>query len=121
MPAVIKTCNLFNQTFAQHQKQLPTLGKKVEDFLRFKTDNPTQPYGSSDYSMNSNAPIGRAVPKIRHAHLTKDLSVFYAVSGIPTTLYLFAILGHKEAGTGDAPNIKTQKNVGKAFKSQDFS
>lgn len=121
MTVVYKTSGLFKSTFAQKQKQNPEIGKKVEDFLQFKSANPSKPYGSSDYPMIATGPIGRAIPKIRHAHLTKDLSVFYVISGAdPVTIYLFAILTHHDSGTGNSPNVKTQKNIGKVFKSQTF-
>jgi hypothetical protein len=61
------------------------------------------------------------VPKIRHAHLSHDISVFYTVSGSnPTLIKLYAIMTHDEAGIGQPINYKKQKGVAKKMANQVF-
>jgi hypothetical protein len=116
---IIKDCDYFRQT-AEKYLQNPVIAKSLADFIATKQSNPIAPYGSSDKSNPASTPMAKYIPKIRHAHLGKDVSVFYTISGSPAELKLYAILSHDEAGTGQPVNHKRQTGVAKQFKNQDF-
>lgn len=117
---VILQSPLFKQTAATHFRD-----KRVEEaftrFIQTKVANPIAPYGSSDKAFSPDGNYGRAVPKIRHAHLTHDISVSYIISGAnPVELRLYSIATHDELGTGQPGNQKKQKSVAKQFANQSF-
>jgi hypothetical protein len=114
--------DLFKQTFANKSKSIPGLAEKFKDFQSFKSQNPGMPYGGSDHPMVSRGPLGREIPKLRHAHLTRDLSVFYTVSGRdPVDVKLYGIFDHQESGTGTPANIKRQKSLATSLGGQKFA
>ena len=118
---VVKYCDLFNKTAAQHLRPGTPIYKSFTDFITTKVANPIAQYGSSDKKNPSGTPMSIEVPGIRHAHLTHDISVFYTVSGAnPTLLKLYAIMTHDEAGSGQPSNHKVQKGVAKRMANQTF-
>jgi len=113
---------LFKQTYTDRTRGTPGLAAKVADFISVKTQNPIQQFGKNDTPMIGTGPLGRAVPGIKHAHLTQDLSVFYTIEGRnPTLIKLYGIFGHKESGTGNSANIKQQKSLGQQLANQGFT
>jgi len=112
---------LFVETFRQKIANNPAVAKKFEEFKDSKINNPLQNYGSRDYPMIGQGPIGKQIPGIRHAHLTQDISVFYTIEGRnPTKIKLYGLFGHADSGTGNPSNIKRQQTLGKQFKNQEF-
>lgn len=109
----IVTSTIFNKTEQTHSN----LSNKLIDFIRTKSENPTQRFGSSDYQFTSDAPLGGKL-KLSHAHLSQDVCVVYRIKGKPPTLYLFGLFSHKELGTGNTANIKLQKSMHDIFKNQ---
>ena len=96
----------------------PQVTAKLDEFIAFKSANPAEQFGSKDYPMAKKGPMGRAVDGLRHAALTQDVSVFYTVKG--GDLRLFGVFTHKEAGIANTANIKTQKQLAKTMKKQQF-
>jgi hypothetical protein len=96
------------------------LREAYTEFLKTKMANPTAPYGSSDKANTVRTPMALEVPKIRHAHLTFNVSIFYTISGSPATLKLYAMLSHDESGTGQPIKIKVQKSMGRRMANQEF-
>ena len=117
---IFRTCEEFARTYQEKIQSYPQLEEKFEEFQQFKAQNPTQSYGGSDTPFVSGGPLARAVPKLKHAHLTQDISVLYTLSGRPATFYLYGIYTHKESGTGTPQNIKVQKSLGKRLSNQQF-
>lgn len=112
----VRFCDLFKETLDDHID----LVDKLKEFLMFKAQNPIAPYGK-DTAFVSSAPIGRTGLKLRHAHLTQDVSVVYKIHGKdPYIIDLYGIFRHKELGTSNTANIKKQQKVAKKFQSQDF-
>lgn len=100
--------SIFDKTMSNKQN----VAKRLEEFIRFKQANPTQQFGSSDTQFIGRGPLAQAVPKLRHAHLNIDISVFYTIEGRnPTVLKIYGVFSHSESGTGNSPNIKKQKNL----------
>ena len=119
---MVQTCRLFNQTYENRKRENPLVAQKLADFLAYKHANPMQQFGGSDTTFIATGPLGRAVPKLRHAHITQDLSVFYTIGGAnPIVFNLYGIFSHKDSGTGNAPNAKQQKNLGKQLANQTFN
>ena len=118
---VFQTCPLYINTFSAHAANNPVIAEKVKEFRRVKAENPLQNFGAKDYPMGSAGPIGIAVPKIRHAHLTSDISIFYTLNGRdPTIIRLYGLFTHAESGTGQPANIKKQKSLGQQLSNQSF-
>ena len=114
-------CKLFKDTFSDKAKTNPDLISTFDEFRKVKEQNPNQQFGSSDTSFNSNFALGQSVSKLRHAHLARDLSVCYTVTGKdPTVIKLYGVFKHDELGIGQPMNIKRQKNIGTTMSNQDF-
>jgi hypothetical protein len=110
---------MFAETFKQKTSSNPGLANKFEEFKYSKTHNPLQSFGSKDYPMLANGPIGQSVPGMRHAHLTQDISVFYTIEGRnPTLIKLYGLFSHADSGTGSSANNKRQQRAGKQMKNQ---
>jgi hypothetical protein len=108
---------LFDKTIQRFAHD-PQVAAKLDEFVAFKIANPAEQFGAKDYPMVKKGPFG-VVDGLRHAGLTQDASVFYSVKG--GDLKLYGVFTHKEAGIGNTPNIKTQKQVAKTMKKQQFS
>lgn len=116
MSGKIRFCKLAKESIANHSEAL----KNFEDFLVKKAADPIAPYGGKDTHFIGEGPIGRLGLKIKHAHISQDLSVVYRVHSKPPLVDVFGIFAHKELGTGNTPNIKLQKAMAKKFSSQEF-
>lgn len=118
---VFKHSPEYVSTLAKWAINNPHLVEKIAEFKKTKAANPMQPFGKNDTRMIATAPLGRAVPGLRHVHLTQDLSLFYTLSGSnPQVFNLYGIYSHNESGTGNSQNIKVQKNMGKRLANQSF-
>ena len=113
---------LFKKTYVEKTQMAPNLAAKFADFVGTKTENPVQQFGKNDTQMLSAGPLGKAVPGIRHAHLTQDLSIFYTLSGRdPTVFNLYGIFSHKDSGTGNNANPRAQKSLAQQLQNQLFT
>lgn len=122
VPVRFQMSPLFKQTYADKTKAVPGLASKVADFISVKTQSPIQTFGKSDTPLIATGPLGRAVPGIRHAHLTQDLSLFYTIEGRnPTLIKLYGIFSHKESGTGNAAKKNLQSSLGQQLANQQFT
>lgn len=78
---------------------------RLKKFVEFKRNNPTQAWGGSDTLFVSQGVLAQAIPKLRHAHLNRDVSVFYTMEGRdPTVLKVYGVFSHKESGTSKGDN-----------------
>ena len=118
----IRISPLFLTTAQEKFKAYSGLKEKFDTFIKTKEENPMAPFGSKDAMFSGEGNFTKAVPKLRHAHLTHDVSIFYRLSGAnPTLIDLFGIFSHDESGTGQPANIKKQKSLAKSLANQDFS
>lgn len=118
---VVQKCELFEKTFDKKKREYPLIAQKLAEFLAVKEQNPIMQYGSSDKPFVSAGFYSHAIPKLRHAHLTHDISVFYTISGSdPVTLKLYGVFSHDESGTGTPANMRVQKSVAAQLKNQNF-
>jgi hypothetical protein len=108
----VQSGTIFDETLNKY----PALENRVIDFIKLKTTNPSQRFGSSDYPFNSDGPLGKM--KLKHAHLSQDVSIFYKIAGSPSTLYIFGLFSHNESGTGNTKNNKLQKSLAARLKNQ---
>lgn len=111
--------DLYNATYAVKVQPYPAIRKKFRDFMELKRSNPTAPFGGSDKTFNSDGFFSAAVPGLRHAHITFDLSIVYKVVG--NQIYLYGFFTHDDLGTGQPRNINRQKNAAKRLSQQNFN
>lgn len=120
--ARFRICQLFRQTAQEKFKEYPGLKDKVDAFMALKKEDPISQFGSKDVMFSGVGHFNVAVPKLRHAHLTHDISIFYKLSGAnPTIIDLYGLFTHDESGTGQPPNMKKQKSLAKTLGNQNFS
>ena len=114
MNVVYEICPLFVETINSTKARLPNIIEMVKDFRQFKSANPLAAYGKSDKSSSPDGNFNAEVPKIRHAHLTHDISIWYTISGKnPNVIRLYGIFSHDESGTG-------QRKLAKKMAKQQF-
>lgn len=101
---VIRTCPLYWETLTKYQRYI----SKIKDFLKFKTHTPFANFGSRDAGVGNNF----ADLKVRHAHVSGDISIWYRIHGKnPTYIDLYGLFSHDESGTGQPNNRRKQKNL----------
>jgi hypothetical protein len=88
-------------------------------FMEVKRKNPNTPFGSSDKPFVPNGKYGTAVPGLRHAHITHDLSIVYKVDG--TDIYLYGFYTHADLGTGNPANLRKQDSMADRFRNATFT
>ena len=121
MAVVFRICPLFQET-AQEKMKTPGLDVKFKEFKASKEANPIGQYGSRDGMFAGGGNFTKEVPKLRHAHLTHDISILYRLSGAnPTVIDLFGFFTHDDIGTGQPANIKKQKAAARRMAGQDFA
>jgi hypothetical protein len=112
----VRVCALFTETLGNHKG----LEQRLAAFINAKTQDPLKAFGGSDSHFIADGPIGKTGLKVKHAHLSQDVSVIYRLHGNPATLDLYGLFSHKESGTGNTPQRKIQQNLAKRLSSQDF-
>jgi len=110
----ILTCPLFNETLNKHSK----VTDRLKTFIDFKKQNPIAQFGKGDTMLGVPAsPYGGL--NLRHAHLTRDLSIVYTIEGKnPTIIKLFGIFGHDDLGTGTPMKMKNMQSMSSKFQNQ---
>jgi hypothetical protein len=109
---LFKKCKLFDKTYSKADKKIK---EKFNEFVKWKSQHPTEKFGSSDYPFNSSA----ALATFSHAKLTFDVSVVYRYEdGI---IYLFGIFSHDESGTGQPQNKNRQVSLRSKLDNQVFN
>lgn len=110
-------CPLFQETFGNH----PQVLGRLNAFMDAKARDPLAAFGSSDKSFSGEGLLTKSVPKLRHAHLTHDISLLYTIGGRdPTIIRLYGVFTHDESGTGTPSNIKRQRKLGDRLARQTF-
>ena len=116
---VFKKTQSYADSIADKIAATPGLQAKIDAFIAAKTADKMQAVGGSDTPFISAGPIGRAMPGLRHAHLTRDLSMVYTISGSkPSVITLYGVFRHAETGTGTPANVNKQKSFGKYLSNQ---
>lgn len=113
---VFKRLPLYTKTY--NEKVLPNsaLRKKFRDFMELKRNDPYASFGSSDKPFAAKASFQNAVPGLKHAHITYDISIVYRVEG--NVIYLYGFFTHDELGTGQPANQNRQKSMSARFANQ---
>lgn len=103
----------FRDTLIRH----PEVAEQLKEFMRQKNTNPLAAYGKSDTSF-----VGSALKGYRHAHLTRDLSLIYRLTGShPRVFKMYGIYSHAELGTGTPGNPRKQKSIATQFANSTFA
>jgi hypothetical protein len=116
MAVNVRICKLYTDTLVTHA----TLAERAAEFIKAKNENHLAAFGSSDTHFVANGPIGQTGLKLKHAHLNQDVSIIYRLHGNPATLDLYGLFSHKESGTGNTGNIKTQRSLATKLSNQEF-
>jgi len=110
---------MFDETLAKKSRQAPNVETKLQEFITAKQQNPIQSWGSKDKPFPADGPIGRMFPKLRYAHLTSDIILFYTMEGRdPITFKLYGVFSHDDIGIGMPRNINRQKSLLKKLAGQ---
>jgi hypothetical protein len=113
-------CDMFNATYKDKKARFPIIKSKIREFGAKKASDSMAPYGSADTRFVSNSPISSLLPGMRHAHLTKDLSVWYKITGgAAPIIKLYGIFTHEETGTGTPAKIAKQISISKKLIDQE--
>lgn len=114
IPVQVRFCDSYLESVKAH----PATGDSIKKFVAAKIQDPLASYGGSDTHFVGNGPFGGL--KLKHAHISQDLSIVYRMHSKPIFLDLYGIFSHKELGTSNSPNVKTQKIMAKKFATQTF-
>ena len=118
-PVQFVRSKIFDETLAKKARQAPNAEDKLQEFIEYKTINPLQPWGSKDKPFPADGPIGRTFPKLRYAHLTSDIILFYSMEGRdPIMFKLYGVFSHDDIGIGMPRNINKQKSFVKRLSGQ---
>ena len=121
MPVKFETCALFDESVVQMVRRNKHIIDKIKDFEAVKSANPLARYGNSDETLSPDSLLSLEVPKIRHAKLTSDVSIWYTISGKdPQVIRLYGVFTHDDSGTGQPSNRKKQKSLGARMAHQQF-
>lgn len=113
----VRTCALFRKSSIGYARDA-RVRDKIRDFIKFKSEQPMQPFGAKDKLFAS----GSSLRGYYHAGLTFDVSIVYKFGKADgqTTLDLYAVYSHDELGSGSPPNQKRQDNAASRFANQDM-
>lgn len=116
-----QTGPLFDQTWQARSENNASLRNKLEQFVKIKSQDPTASFGASDKPFKSGGFFTNVIPKLRHAHLTHDLSLVYTMEGgTDPVIRLYGVFSHDDLGTGNPPNKNRQRNMSAQFSGQTF-
>jgi len=110
-----KRTSAYKDTYLNKVKPYSSLRAKFREFMETKRTDPNEEFGSSDKPFKTKGSFGTLIPKIKHAHITHDLSIVYLVQG--NTIILYGFYTHDELGTGTPAKINIQKSMARKFKS----
>lgn len=110
---IFRRCNSYLETYIDKVRPYNSIRSKFRDFMELKRWNPTVNFGKSDKPFTSDAFYARAVPGLRHAHITFDLSILYKI--VNNELWLYGFYTHDELGTGQPSNIRKQSSMASYF------
>jgi hypothetical protein len=117
-----QTGPLFDQTWRSRSENNASLKNKLSQFVQVKSQEPTASFGSSDKPFKSGGFFTNAIPKLRHAHLTHDLSLVYALEGgADPVIRLYGVFSHDDLGTGNPPNKNRQRSMASQLAGQTFA
>jgi mRNA-degrading endonuclease YafQ of YafQ-DinJ toxin-antitoxin module len=109
----------YKETYLNKIRPHNGLKTKFRSFMDLKRQDPKAPFGNDDYAFTSNAPIGNAVPGLRHAHINRDISIIYRVDN--NNVYLYGFYRHDDIGTGTPAKKNLQQTAATKFQSTTFS
>lgn len=121
MPVKFETCALFHESVVAAVRKDKDLIDKIKDFEAFKSKDPMAPYGSTDKMNHPEGIFATEIPKMRHAHLAHDMSIWYTISGRdPHVIKLYGVFNHDDSGIGQPPNRKKQRSLATRMAHQAF-
>jgi len=108
--------SMWEPSLAVAIKDTPNILQKISEFVKTKLDNPMAPFGTNDRPFLNDGIYKKHVPKALKAHLNRDISIVYELSGRnPTVIKMYGVFTHAALGTGQPPKINTQRSMAKAL------
>jgi hypothetical protein len=118
MATLFRTCALFDESLVKHGRNVLAA---FAEFKKIKESNAMTPFGSKDRPFTGDGPLGMHKPRIIHAGMTKDISLFYSISGQnPQIISLYGFFTHDESGIGQPSKPNIQKAVVKKISNQEM-
>lgn len=111
---VFRRCDSYKETYFTKVRPYNSVRSKFRDFMQLKRWNPIEPFGKSDKLFIGRGFYIRAIPNLKHAHITQDLSIVYKLEG--GTIWLYGFYTHDELGTGQPDNKRVQDAMATKFK-----
>ena len=106
---IFRRCNSYLETYIEKVRPYKAIRSKFRDFMELKRWSPSSSFGKSDKPFSSDAFYTRAIPGLKHAHITFDLSILYKI--VNNELWLYGFYTHDELGTGQPSNIRKQSSM----------
>lgn len=112
---------MYMETLVEKARAYPGIAQKVQDFKKFKSENPLQAFGTRDKPFMGNQIYGTTIPDLRHAHFNLDLMIVYTIRGRnPIEFDLYGIFSHDELGIGQPANVRKQRSMSSRMANQQF-
>lgn len=111
---IFRRCDSYKETYFSKVRPYNSIRSKFRDFMQLKRWNPIEPFGKSDKLFIGHGFYIRAIPNLKHAHITQDLSIVYKLEG--GTIWLYGFYTHDELGTGRPDNKRVQDAMATKFK-----
>lgn len=109
---VFQESSIWAESVTAAVKDEPLVVKKIEEFMRAKSDDPMKPFGAKDRPFASDGIYKQYLPKALKAHLSLDYSLVYEVTGnTPKTIKLYGVFNHADLGTGQPANKRRMKTM----------
>lgn len=115
MAVLFRKCKLFEKTFAAYKNNAKVV-KAFKEFVNFKSEHPTERFGSKDYKFTG------ILSQYYHSALSFDVSVIYQLKreGADQVIYLYGLFSHDESGTGQPANVNRMKALNSKLDNQEF-
>ena len=93
--------------------------KRVRAFMVTKKENPRAQFGAKDETFVFDSKFEKAVPGIRHAHITNNISILYRIVG-NNHIELYGYYTHDELGTGTPRSVQKNTSMANKFSKEVF-
>jgi len=108
--------SVWEKSLASAIEDTPNILQKVSEFVNTKLNNPMAPFGTSDRPFINDGIYKKYIPKALKAHLSRDISIIYELSGRnPTVIKMYGVFTHAALGTGQPPKSNIQRAMAKTL------
>ena len=96
------------------------IGKKLEQFMTNKRQDIRSKFNKHDRGSPPESIYAITTPKVRHSHLSSDISIWYEVDDTqnPPLIMLYGVFTHEQTGTDTTPKRGKQQAMADRFVKQ---